>query len=149
MASLPQVKQYLAHWFQLGKRVFLKNGDVALLPSRVFHGVSYTTEFELCWELILSPHSGDCYLEGTSQTIADLISPSWELVKCSRCQMPIPMRVCGISEGNCPCDNLPTWPNNELPSPTSPQKVESKLVEIEERLARPAFPLTARESDRG
>jgi hypothetical protein len=140
MASLPQVKQYLAHWFQLGKRVYLRNGDLALLPSKVFHGINYTTEFELCWELILSPHSGDCYLEGTSQTIADLLSPSWEIVGCSRCQMPVPMRVAGIPIGSCPCDNLPNWPNNELPSPISPQQVESKLIDIKDRLVRVASP---------
>jgi hypothetical protein len=134
MASLLQVKQYLAHWFQLGRRVYLKNGNVALLPSKIFHGLNYTTEFELCWELVLSPQSGDCYLEGTSQTIADLLTPSWEIADCSRCQMPVPMRVAGIPIGGCPCETLPNWPNNELPAPISPARLESKLIDLHDRL---------------
>jgi hypothetical protein len=141
MASLPQVKQYLAHWFQLGKRVYLKNGDIALLPSKVFQGMDYTIEFELCWESLLSPLSGDCYLEGTSQTLADLLTPNWEIAECSRCQMPVPMRVAGMPIGGCPCDDLPNWPNNQLPSPISPQKVQSKLSDIQDRLDRAAAPM--------
>ncbi len=136
MASLPEVKQYLAHWFQLGKKVYILNGDTALLPSKVFHDINYTAEFDRCWELILAQHSGDCYLEGTSQTIAELLTPAWDIVHCARCNMPIPLVVAGITSESCPCINLPNWPNTEVPSPISPVDVRSKLVNIQERLDR-------------
>jgi hypothetical protein len=134
MASLAEVKQYLAHWFQLGKKVYVRNGDEALLPRRIFHDMDYSDEFDRCWELILAPDSGDCYLEGTSQTIAELLTPIWDVVGCARCQMPIPLSIAYIPTESCPCADLLSWPNTELPSPVSPTAVRSKLSNLQDRL---------------
>jgi hypothetical protein len=65
MASEQQVKRYLAYWFQLGKKVVIRNGNSALSPQPVMTGDRYSDEFESIWQQILSPDSGDCYLEGT------------------------------------------------------------------------------------
>jgi hypothetical protein len=136
MASFTEVKEYLAHWFQLGKKVYIDNGDTELLPQHIFHNMDYSAEFERCWELILADQSGNCYLEGTSQTIAQLLTPSWDLVDCARCNMPIPLPVAGIPAENCSCEDLPNWPNHDLPSPISPIAVRSKLIDLQNRLDR-------------
>ncbi|AFY95844.1 hypothetical protein [Chamaesiphon minutus] len=136
MASALEVKQYLAHWFQLGRKVYIHNGNQALLPSRVFSSMDYSMEFEQCWDLILSARSGECYLEDTSQTIAELLTPQWELVDCARCSMLIPLQVAGIPSEHCPCINLPHWPNLDVPTPRLPVAVRSKLTNMQERLER-------------
>jgi hypothetical protein len=136
MASETEIKQYLAHWFQLGKKVYLDRGDTALLPSRIFHDLNYSAEFDRCWELILADRSGDCYLEGTNQTIAELLTPKWDVVDCARCSMPIPLLVAGVPDESCVCADLPNWPNTELPSPNSHVTVRSKLVDLQDRLER-------------
>jgi hypothetical protein len=135
MASSIEVKQYLAHWFQLGKKVYAHNGDLALLPSQIFNSTDYSREFEQCWELITSDRSGDCYLEDTTQTIDDLLTPQWDLVNCVRCSMLVPLQVVGMPPETCPCINLPTWPNHEIPLPKLPGAVNSKLADIQDRLA--------------
>jgi hypothetical protein len=139
MASLAEVKEYLAHWFQLGKKVYINNGDTELLPQHIFHHMDYSAEFERCWELVLSGRSGDCYLEGTSQTIAKLLTPSWDLVDCARCSMPIPLPVAGIPAESCACVDLPNWPNDEIPSPISSVAVRSRLVDMQNRLNQQQF----------
>jgi hypothetical protein len=139
MASLAEVKEYLAHWFQLGKKVYINNGDTELLPQHIFHNMDYSAEFERCWELVLSDRSGDCYLEGTSQTIAELLTPSWDLVDCARCSMPIPLPVAGIPAESCACVDLPNWPNDEIPSPISSVAVRSRLVDMQNRLNQQQF----------
>ncbi|MEY2833558.1 MAG: hypothetical protein RLZZ574_2817, partial [Cyanobacteriota bacterium] len=35
MASATEVKTYLAHWFQLGKKLAWRNGEAELLPQKV------------------------------------------------------------------------------------------------------------------
>jgi hypothetical protein len=134
MASLLEVKQYLAHWFQLGRKVYVNNGDLAVLPTKIFSNTNYSTEFDRCWNLILADRSGDCYLEDTTQTIDELLTPKWDLVNCARCSMLVPLRVAGIPPENCPCVNLPHWPNHELPLPISQVVLHSKLASIQERL---------------
>jgi hypothetical protein len=136
MASPVEVKQYLAHWFQLGKKVYIRNGDTALLPSRIFSNMDYSAEFEQCWAEIIADRSGDCFLEGTSQTIAELLTPTWELVDCARCSMPIPLLITGIPAESCSCADLPSWPNTEVPTPNSPVAMRSKLAELQNRLGR-------------
>jgi hypothetical protein len=134
MASLLEVKQYLAHWFQLGRKVYVYNGDLALLPTKIFANTNYSAEFEQCWQLILADRSGDCYLEDTTQTIEELLTPKWDLVDCARCQMSVPLQVAGMPPDNCPCVNLPHWPNNEVPLPVSQVALQSKLASIQDRL---------------
>lgn len=137
MASEQQARQYLAYWFQLGKRVLIRGGEQALLPSPVIQGNRYSQEFEECWQQICSHNAGDCYIEGTSQTIADLLSPAWEVLPCSRCSMPVPIRSVGVPDSSdCPCFDLPGWPNNEIPQPRSPVSNQTHLLQIRDRLRK-------------
>lgn len=134
MASHNQIRQYLAYWFQLGKKVLINNGSGSLLPNPVIAGDRYSKEFEECWEKILDPKSGDCYLEGTHETIAQLLTPAWAVDPCARCTMPIPVRRVGMPPECCPCFDLPNWPDNEIPKPRSPVSTQSQLLNICHRL---------------
>ena len=136
MASKHQVRQYIAYWFQLGKKVLIHNGKEALLPQPVIQGDRYSEEFESCWQKIISPESGDCYLEGTQETIAQLLAPGWDVSPCGRCQMPVPIKTVGMPPELCPCNDLPNWPNTEVPQPRSPVSSQSRLIEIRDRLQR-------------
>ena len=135
MASHDQVRKYIAYWFQLGKKVLTRNGQEALTPQVVLSGDRYTQEFEACWDKVLSSESGDCYLEGTNQTIEKLLSPEWDISPCPRCLMPIPFSVKGMSPEYCPCFDLPHWPDTEMPSPRSPISSKLYLLNICERLS--------------
>jgi hypothetical protein len=135
MASLPEVKQYLAHWFQLGRKVYVRNGERAILPSRVFQDMEYSDEFDRCWELVTSAQSGDCYLEDTTQTIAELLTSKWDVVDCARCNMPVPLPVISaVPSDGCPCINISHWPNGEMPAPIARTVVGSKLQSLQQRL---------------
>lgn len=134
MASEQEVKQYLAYWFQLGKKVFICNGQESLLPQPVIRGDRYSEEFEDCWRQILSPDSDDCHLEGTEETVAELLTPAWDMSPCARCDMPVLVRSVGIPPLSCPCDDLSSWPNTELPAPRSPVNSQTQLTEIRNRL---------------
>ena len=135
MASEQQVKQYLAYWFQLGKKLVIRNGAESVLLKSVIEGDRYSAEFEAYWQRITAPDAGDCYLEGTEQTIQELLQPEWEVMPCARCAMPVPMRQVGMPPGACPCYDLSSWPsNNELPSPRSPIDSQARLTQIRDRL---------------
>ena len=134
MASHDQVRKYIAYWFQLGKKVLTRNGQEALTPQVILSGDRYTQEFEECWNKVLSSELGDCYLEGTNQTIEKLLSPEWDISPCARCLMPIPFSVKGMPPENCPCFDLPNWPNTEMPSPRSPISSKLYLLSMCERL---------------
>ena len=136
MASEQQVKRYLAYWFQLGKKVVIHNGDSVVLPQSVIAGDRYSDEFEKIWQLILSPESGDCYLEATHQSIAELLTPKWEIEPCVRCEMPVPLINIGLPPEVCPCNDLPTWPNTEIPAPREPISNQTQLREIRARLSQ-------------
>lgn len=136
MASENHVRQYLAYWFQLGKKVLIRNGEEALQPKPVFNGNQYSEQFEECWQKIISPSSGDCYLQGTNETIAQLLTPAWELMKCARCAMPIPMATKGMPPEACPCCDLPSWPNSEIPKPREAVNSQNHLNSIRNRLNR-------------
>jgi hypothetical protein len=136
MASQHQVKQYLTYWFQLGKKVVIQNGRETRLPQPAIRGDRYSRELEECWREILSPESGDCYLEGTTQTIAELLTPEWEIVNCARCAMPVPMRTRGMPSECCPCFDLPNWPDLESPQPRLPISTRRHLLDICHRLMR-------------
>jgi hypothetical protein len=134
MASQQEVKQYLAYWFQLGKRVITHNGTRVQKPQPVIRGNRYSQEFEECWSLILSPESKDCYLEGTSQTIDDLLEPGWQINPCARCGMPVPIPIAAMPSGDCPCFDLQNWPNSEIPQPRAPVDTQTHLTQLRERL---------------
>ena len=136
MASKEQVRQYLSYWFQLGKKVILGNSKEELLPQPIFEGDRYSQEFERCWQLMISPESVDCYLDGTSQTIKQLLSSHWDIQPCSRCDMPVAIVDLGIQSTSCPCHDIPNWPNTELPAPRTPVKNSNYLNNIRERLSK-------------
>jgi hypothetical protein len=136
MASKQEVRQYLAYWFQLGKKILIDGGREALLPQPVISGDRYSNQFEAVWQIIISPDSGDCYLEGTGETIADLLSPGWEVSPCGRCSMPVPFRTAGLPPVDCPCSDIPGWPNSEVPLPRSPIDSSSYLQDIRDRLLK-------------
>jgi hypothetical protein len=131
MATPQQVKEYLACWFQLGKRVSVNNGTKFLYPQPVLHGDRYSPEFEKCWQLLLTGQElGDCYLEGTNQKIAELLKPNWDLIKCARCQIPIPLKVTGVEHTACVCSDMADLPNFDLPSPHLPVSSRDYLFKI-------------------
>ncbi|MEH1820423.1 MAG: hypothetical protein V7L31_15330 [Nostoc sp.] len=134
MATKQEVREYLAYWFQLGKKVITGNGEASILPLSVLNGDRYSEEFEECWQKIISPDSGDCYLEGTHETIAELLTPAWDMLPCGRCNMPVAARSVGMPPLSCPCNDLPNWPNTELPAPREPIKTQDQLKKIRDRL---------------
>ncbi|MEO0489344.1 MAG: hypothetical protein AAF215_31460 [Cyanobacteria bacterium P01_A01_bin.123] len=133
MASPAQIKQYLAYWFQLGKRIIVNNQQPQL-PLPIFQGHDYSPAFEICWQQIMANGGKNSYLEGTDQTIADLLQPAWDFSNCARCEMPVPMAIADYGETLCPCNDLPTWPNTEIPRPRSPVDTQSHLTSIQKRL---------------
>ena len=74
------------------------------------------------------------YLEGTQQTISELLSPAWEMTSCARCEMPVPIPQIETTERLCPCNDLPTWPNEELPKPRLPVDSDQKLRNLRAQL---------------
>ncbi|MBO3462690.1 hypothetical protein G7B40_002080 [Aetokthonos hydrillicola Thurmond2011] len=134
MASQQEVKQYLAYWFQLGKKVVVGNGAATMQPKQVIQGDRYSEEFEEIWQKIISNGARDCYLQGTQETIAELLTPAWEMNICCRCSLPIPVYSIGMPSELCPCNDLSNWPNTELPQPRSPINTQEQLREIHARL---------------
>jgi hypothetical protein len=136
MALEADVKKYIACWMQLGKKVWMKGGQSFCLAQTVLEHNRYSPEFDRCWSQIVDLDSGDCYLDGTSIDVRDLLSDSWEILECSRCDMPISMAVAGLPTLSCPCHNVPNWPNSELPSPRPPVDSSERLLMIQKRLAK-------------
>ncbi|MBW4431460.1 MAG: hypothetical protein KME28_06940 [Pelatocladus maniniholoensis HA4357-MV3] len=136
MASQNEVKKYLAYWLQLGKKIIINDGAESLLPKSVIVGDRYSDEFEECWQKIISEEAGDCYLEGTTETIGELLTSTWEMYPCSRCTMPIPLRTIGMPAELCPCNDLSDWPNTEVPLPRDPVNSQIQLKLIRDRIAK-------------
>ncbi|MBR8831791.1 MAG: hypothetical protein Cpurp_11375 [Chlorogloea purpurea SAG 13.99] len=134
MTQEAQVKKYLAYWFLLGKPIIINNGKETLLPKPIFVGQQYSPQFEACWQKITDKNNGDCYLEGTQQTIQELLSPLWDLDPCARCSMPVPQKIGGAPVLNCTCQDLENWPNSELPPPNLPSDNGVKLARIRQTL---------------
>lgn len=134
MASVTQVRTYLAYWFQLGKKIIWRNGEATLLPQPIIQGDHFSPQFEECWQKIMTAAGQDCYLEGGNETIADLLSSSWDITACARCRMPIAMVESGIQSLDCLCSDLDNWPNEELPQPRSPINSYVHLNQIKTRL---------------
>jgi len=134
MASRIQVKNYLAYWFQLGKQVVTDDGKTTFKPETVIQGEHFSPEFEQCWTEILKASGRACHLEGTDQTIDDLLSPAWDIANCARCNMLVPTPEVAFDQLLCPCNDLPTWPNEELPKPRLPVDNHKHLSEMREKL---------------
>ncbi len=116
MASLQKVQTYLAYWFQLGKPIILQHRNTRCLPMPLFQGTKFSTAFNSCWQQIMEcPEQS--FLRGTDESIADLLSDEWEIEGCARCTMPLPMPVRIIKASPCPCADLPSWPNETVPTP--------------------------------
>jgi hypothetical protein len=140
MASVQHVQEYLAFWFQLGKGVVLPRQSITLLPEPIFCNGAYSPEFEACWQRLYLD-AQEAYLEGTVETIAELLSPTWEISACARCAMPVPMISLGVTEPGCPCNDLPSWPNTELPKPRAAVDSRQQLATIRDRLLKPNLDL--------
>lgn len=129
-----QVKDYLAHWFQLGKKLINYKSGETFSPQPVYQNGQYSPEFEQCWQYVTLAKNGDFYLEGMPQSIQDLLSSEWELVPCARCELPIPMRHSGNQSLVCPCHDLQSWPNMELPQPRTAINSKHYLGRLSDRL---------------
>ncbi len=120
MATTTEVRQYLATWFQLGKGIQLSqpSGLTVLRPISVLgRGNNYSAEFETCWQQI-SADANQCYLEGTCETVAVLLTGSWAIESCGRCQLPIAMQIRGSRPADsCPCADVMELPNLETVPP--------------------------------
>ena len=136
MASHLEVKKYLAHWFQLGKGVLSDKHSSVYLPEKIIQGDRYSDDFEQCWEAMMQEDPGQLYLRGTDQSVADLLSPAWEIVSCARCEMPIPLPLTKQDPPPCTCDDLPNWPNEELPRPRMPVNSHDHLAKMRSRLQK-------------
>ncbi|MBE7381885.1 MAG: hypothetical protein F6J95_010795 [Leptolyngbya sp. SIO1E4] len=134
MASVSQVRAYLAYWFQLGKPIVFQKEQNECLPCPIFQGDRFSQAFETCWQRIVQ-NASDCYLQGTDQTAADLLTENWEITGCARCTMPVPMPVNVVAPTACPCHDLPLWPNNEVPQPRMRINGNNHLEGICDRLS--------------
>ncbi|MDB9527292.1 hypothetical protein PN498_14930 [Oscillatoria sp. CS-180] len=134
MASVQKVQSYLAYWFQLGKPVVFEKTQATRLPSPVFRGADFSNSFEQCWQAIMQTPD-TCYLKGTDESIADLLSDEWDVNSCARCSMPLPEIVRGIKHSPCPCADLPSWPNTDIPEPRAGVDTTQHLDEIRQRLS--------------
>jgi hypothetical protein len=137
MANTIDVKNYIACWMQLGRSMWLQGGQQQRQVQQVLNGEQYSQEFEDCWQQVLAPDGGDCYLDGTTVTVNELMSPTWEIVDCARCHMPVALPTAGLPPVECPCQPLPNWPNTELPCPRPPVQTLDYLRSIQARLGRP------------
>ncbi|MBE9047348.1 hypothetical protein IQ255_23600 [Pleurocapsales cyanobacterium LEGE 10410] len=133
MASATKVKTYLAHWFQLGKKLIWRDGT-ELLPTKIIEGDRYSKEFEECWQKIISINGKGCHLEGNTVTIEELLTSAWSIDDCAVCSMPVPLVKVGIQPLDCVCSDLDNWPNSDLPAPRSPVNNRMQLNNINARL---------------
>lgn len=134
MASPEKVKIYLAYWFQLGKKLILNDNQEISLSDSVVKGDRYSQEFEACWQDIIDSEGKNYYLEGTEPSLHELLSSKWQIRSCARCSMPIPKQELGMPTLDCPCVDLPSWPNFELPLPRAPIDSNSRIRNIASRL---------------
>jgi hypothetical protein len=136
MASQEQVRNFLAHWFQLGKPVVLAENRGEYLPDPVFHNGQYSQSFEDCWHKIMVTSGKDCYLKGSSDSIATMLSPAWDVLPCARCDMPLVVPIAGQPYYTCPCSDLMNWPNTDVPMPRPAVDNQEHLSNLQQRLDR-------------
>lgn len=136
MASVQKVQTFLAYWFQLGKPVVLQHRKTDCLPTPVFQGAQFSSAFQACWQQIME-HPEQSFLQGTDENLATLLSDEWEIEGCARCTMPLPMPVRGIKLSPCPCADLPTWPNADMPLPRAAVCTQTQLDSLCQRLNDP------------
>jgi hypothetical protein len=133
MALPTEIKTYLAYWFQLGRSVCLRDGR-QLRPATILGDGQYSSEFEALWQQLMPPEiAATSYLEGTEQTIAQLLVGNWTIAECARCGLPIPMKVYGLPAESCPCGDLQNLPDLTL-RPREPIDTRSRLNQLVQRL---------------
>ncbi|WP_204137106.1 hypothetical protein [Halomicronema sp. CCY15110] len=137
MASVQKVQAYLAYWFQLGKPVVLQHSNTQCLPAPVFQGAKFSQAFLDCWQQIMKAPK-QCFLTGTDESIAVLLTDEWDIEGCARCTMPLPMPVRGIKVSPCPCADLPSWPDQTMPEPRTAVCSQTHLGNLRHRLAQSA-----------
>lgn len=136
MAAASEVKQYLALWFQLGKGAVDNRSGEVFRVRQILKGDRYSSDFERCWERIVA-EPAEFSLEGTTRSIAELLSNVWELTTCPRCVLPIPINLHGSEAGPCECVSLSWWPDNESPPPHLPVSDRTQLGFLCSRLNKP------------
>ncbi len=135
MAARSDVKQYLAYWLQLGKKIFIKGQPQAVGLDRVINHEQYDEVFEQLWLNVSGKQANLAYLEGTDETIQDLLSTEWQIVDCPRCELRLPCLDLGPRQFNsCPCEGLNNWPNYDTLQPRSPVITKTHLSSICDRL---------------
>ncbi len=106
-----------------------------MIPKKVLNDSGYSSELEKLWALVTNDCNRQyCYLEGTNESIGELLSPEWDIIDCARCNMPMPIVELGIQSASCVCDDLDNWPNNELPNPRSSVNNTERLMIIRKSL---------------
>jgi hypothetical protein len=137
MASVQQVKTYLAYWFQLGRGVWMPGRTTCQKPQQILSDNTYSREFEILWSQLQQPAiAAQSHLDGTDQTIAQLLSTGWDIDPCARCGLPIPLKTQGlpISVYTCPCSDMSNLPNLEFLPPREPVSSQLRLQRICDRL---------------
>jgi hypothetical protein len=136
MALPIHVKTYLAYWFQLGRGLRMPPADRLVKPRTVLADGDYSRDFELIWsQLVADPKmAAQSYLDGTEQTIAQLLEPTWEIHDCARCSLPVPMKAVGLPTLSCPCEDLTNLPNLEELPPRAPIDSQHILQNLCQRL---------------
>ncbi len=120
MASETLVRDYLAGWFHLGRSVVnFRTGD-RHRPTTIFTLGRYSNDFETCWTTLKRNNLNAFHLEGTPHSLADLLTPAWDISPCARCGMFTPLPCAGLPSTNCSCNGLGNWPNFDLPIPRPP-----------------------------
>ncbi|APB32867.1 hypothetical protein GlitD10_0553 [Gloeomargarita lithophora Alchichica-D10] len=132
MASREAVRQYLACWFQAGKSVVY--GQETWRPQRVTQVGQYSPEFISLWQEMVQRGLHYYSLAGTDVSLGQLCSDDWEIMACSRCTMPIPIKIAGMTTGSCPCADLALWPNPNLPLPHGVVDSQAHLAQVQARL---------------
>ncbi|WP_448381610.1 hypothetical protein [Gloeomargarita sp.] len=132
MASPAAVREYLACWLQVGKGIVSEEGTWR--PECIRQGDHYSPEFLAYWQHMEQRGLHRYYLAGTEVSLGQLCGGDWDIVACSRCTMPVPVKVAGMMTGACPCHDLALWPNLELPLPHGVVDTRAYLAQLQVRL---------------
>lgn len=137
MASRTLVKTYLAQWMQMGKSVHLVQQNKEIFIHKIIQGEKYSSGFNQLWLEISTTKAQEAYLNGTDQTISDLLSNRWEIIPCARCNLLLPCLDMGARKPiSCPCDDLIGHPNLDSIAPHPPIKTLNHLDNLCDRLTQ-------------
>jgi hypothetical protein len=131
MATHQELRHYLTHWFQLGKPLILNGTPDLITPT--LNTDRPSPEFEALWQQILeTPHLA--HLQGSDRTLAELLTGTWDIIDCARCDMPVPLKTIGNIDNHCICDDMTTWPNSDTLAPHSPINTTDRLQQLSRNL---------------